>query len=48
MSQQELVVMFDGPTPIDVIRTSKGGLRVITNYDIELFKLGLAPDPYDC
>ena len=48
MSQSELVLRFGQPVPIDVIRTSTGGLKVITNYDIELFKLGLTSDPYDC
>lgn len=35
-------------TPVDVIRTSTGALKVIRCCDIALFKLGLARDPYDC
>ena len=33
--------------PIDVIRDNDKILRVITNYDIELYRLGIIPDPYN-
>lgn len=33
--------------PIDVIRLKNGSLKVITDYDMELFRKGLIKDPYD-
>ena len=47
MVSQPIIDSYD-ITPVDVIRTSNGGLKVIRYCDIVLFKLGLAPDPYDC
>lgn len=48
MTANELRVKLGALVPVDVIRTKTGGLRVITNYDIELYKLGVGPDPYNC
>ena len=48
MTESELNSKFGLEVPVDVIRTKTGSLKVITNYDIELFNLDLALDPYDC
>lgn len=47
MSLNDLFIRLGIEKPVDVIRNNDKILRVITNYDIELYRLGIIPDPYN-